>query len=181
MNEQFDNQENPTVLIKTPGNILNNKFLIYPVILLTGIFIGFFLFSIFAVGKPAIPSSPLSKQPVKSSSSSAQPTIQSNSPISTILLNNPAVYEWRGSVAGKLVQVNQDSFVLQGANGNNITIFYQTPSIGRWKTIFLNGEGKDQKTVSINTITIGSSLRGDFFIFKGSPNTPVGNSFNIIK
>ncbi len=182
MGEESDNQGKPTVLIKTPGNILNNKFLIWPVILLVGIFIGFFLFSIFAAGKPTTPSSPLSKQPViNSSSSSAQPAIQSYFPISTSLLTNPIIYEWQGSIEGKLVKVNPDSYVIQDNKGNNITIFYKTPSGGIWKTLFFNQTTAGAKLITINQIPIGTTLRGSILILKGGPSTPIGSSFSIVK
>ncbi len=110
----------------------------------------------------------------------------SNLPISLNLLQNPIVYEWRGDVTGKLVKINPDSFVLQDDKGNNITIFYwkwkaPSPKEGNIATVFSKLEGGQWKDITIDTIPINSTLRGDFFIFKSDLKTPFGSSFTVVK
>ncbi len=172
MGEESDNQEKPTVLIKTPSNILNNKFLVYPVILLISYLIGFFSFSLL----------PFGKSPTTTSSIPSQLSTTGNKlPISISLLTNPIVYEWRGSIEGKLVKVNTDSYTIQDEKGNKIILYFKTTSTGKVDPIFVKLVGKEYKNIKLNDVPIGTTLRGEFYIYNGQSDTPVGTSFEVIK
>lgn len=179
MSEESMSQEKP-VVTTTSDSILSSKLLIYALILLVGILIGYFSYSMLPFGKSTVVSTPQSLNTTPSNPS--QPSItEDKSPVSISLLTNPIVYEWRGSITGKLTTVNPDSYVIKDDKGNSITLFYKTPSMDPWKTVFLQSDGKEWKDTTLGAISIGSTLRGDFFIFKDSPNTPVGNSFQVVK
>lgn len=107
----------------------------------------------------------------------AKSTIEeSKLPISLSLLTNPIVYEWRGSVKGKLIRKDEHSFTLVDDEGNNITITDTLSTGDRFKTMFFDKTNKNKEAL-LSAIPIGSALLGDFFIFKGGPNTPIGSIF----
>lgn len=103
-------------------------------------------------------------------------------PISLSLLKNPIVYEWRGSVKGKIVKKDKHTFTLADDKGNSITISDIMPSGDIFKTMFyLHGNGNTLISASLSAIPLNSVLRGSFFIFKYGPNSPVGSDFIIQK
>lgn len=161
------------------GQILSGLFrsaVVIPVItLFLGFSLGFYTTSIFPVN---IPTSSSQKEFTLSSALPKPAMDTSKLPISLSLLTNPIVYEWRGSVKGKLTKKDEHTFTLVDDKGNNITITDITPSGAKWKTMFFEQiSQKKQQESSLSAIPIGSTLLGDFFIFKGSPNTAVGGLF----
>lgn len=106
---------------------------------------------------------------------------ESKLPISLPLLQNPMVYEWRGSVQGKLTDKKEHFFTLTDENGRSITITDITPTGEIFKAVYYEKTKLKWKEISLNDIPIGSILLGDFFIFKNGKNTPVGSLFKIDK
>lgn len=104
---------------------------------------------------------------------------ESKLPISLPLLLNPIVYEWRGSVQGRLTEKKENYFTLTDPNGNSITINDKVPSGEVFKAVFYEKTESKWKEVSLKDVPLGSNLLGDFFIFKGAKNTPVGSSFKV--
>ncbi|MDP3955593.1 MAG: hypothetical protein Q8Q15_04515 [bacterium] len=125
----------------------------------------------------------LTKKPQNFISTIAQPLPQnideSKLPVSLSLLQNPIVYEWRGSVKGKVIAKEPYSFTLEDDKKNRITITDRTPSGGLFRTAFLKKTASTWEETSSSAVSVGSNLTGDFFIFKGGKNTPIGSSFNI--
>lgn len=108
---------------------------------------------------------------------SSKPAIdESKLPISLALLTNPIVYEWRGSVKGKITKKDEHTFTLIDDQGNSITIADKMPSGDIFKPMFFD-KSNIRKQIYLKDIPVGNVLLGDFFIFKGGPNTPVGSSF----
>lgn len=158
------------------NGILNNSVFISLVSLTVGLIIGFVIRSIPQLDRLFL-TSPQTQVSVVSSSQ--KPTIdESKLPISLSLLINPIVYEWRGSVKGKLTKKDEHSFTLGDEKGNSITITDTMAAGGKWKTMFFEQiSKKEQKESSLSAIPIGSTLLGDFFIFRGGPNMPIGGLF----
>lgn len=111
-----------------------------------------------------------------------KPTIEeSKLPVSSSVLTNPIVYEWRGSVKGKLTKKDEHTFTLVDNKGNSITITDTNVKGERGNIRFLDKVDDkalaDTKVTTLSNIPIGSVLLGDFFIFKNGPNIPVGSMF----
>lgn len=161
----MDNQ--PAIPAQPPHrSILNKNIFFFPAFLLLGFVIGFIV------------------RPVIIPQKIIQPAVQipaideSKLPISLALLTNPIVYEWSGSVTGKITKKEEHSFTIVDDKGNSITIT-DLPSQGsRWDWSFL--DSIKHKEASYSAVPVGSNLRGNFFIFKNGPNTPVGGMFTII-
>lgn len=123
--------------------------------------------------QPQLP--PPSSQP---QSPQLQQITEADLPVGLFLLKNPIVYEWRGSVEGKLIKKDAHLFTLEDKNGKRIDITDITPSGEIFKTIFLDTEGKQ---TTLSTVSVGTTLRGDFWVFKGGKNTPVGGRFQVVE
>lgn len=112
----------------------------------------------------------------------AKSTISSNNqtaeklPVSLELLKNPIVYQWRGSVKGKITKKDAHNFTLTDDQNRSITITDITPTGQQFKTAFFD-KTNFNKQASFSAIPVGSTLSGEFFILKGGPNTPVGSMF----
>lgn len=107
-----------------------------------------------------------------------QPQIdESKLPISLSILQNPLVYEWRGSVRGKIIAKNEHLFTLEDDKKNQIIITDKSPSGSVFRTVFFKKSANKWKEASSSAVSIGDNLRGEFFIFKGGNNTPVGSAF----
>ena len=164
-------QQNPSILTQPPVKPIRsvNRIIIPIVTLLLGFFLGAITLSVLPFGKLPFFTS-LQKTTVTSPSSLPKPTIdESRLPISFLLLTNPIVYEWRGSVKGKITKKDEHTFTLVDDKSNTITITDLPPNGGVFKTRFFNKINEDQKLTSLKDIPLGSSLWGDFFIFKGGP------------
>lgn len=165
-------QANIPILKKS---FLNTSYLIYLIILLIGFILGIALDYVLPI-KQYLPA-----QQIASPASPTPPvkltTIDSSIlPVSATLLTNPIVYQWRGSVKGKLTKKDDHSFTLVDEQNNSITITDKMPSGDIFKTMFF--DKKDiNKQITLQDIPLNSILLGDFFIFKNGPNTPVGSNF----
>lgn len=105
-----------------------------------------------------------------------------NLPISLKLLQNPAVYEWRGSVNGKVVAKDEHTLTLEDDKGNKITVTDLLPNgSGTFKTMYLKKTDSRPTVLSLKDIPLGTTLRGEFFVFKNFPDTPVGSLFTIVE
>lgn len=176
MNGQSVQPENPVVLAKSPSNPPNRRIFIYAAVLLLGFFIGSITWSVLPFEKLPFFSSP-QKTKVAQPSPAPKPALdESKLPVSLALLQNPIVYEWRGSVKGKMTQKDDHIFTLADEGGNSITISDKMPSGDKFKAMFFD-KSSINKEISLKDIPLGSILLGDFFIFKGGPNAPVGSSF----
>lgn len=177
---------------QAPWSGLFKTSVIIPLItLFLGFSLGFYATSIFPVN---IPTSSSQKEFILSSIPS-KPTIdESKLPISLSLLTNPIVGQWRGYVQGKLtkkdgrtlalvdnqgkpIKKDEHTFTLVDDKGNSIIITDITPSGDKFNTIFYDISNKKKEEASLSAIPIGSILSGDFWIFKGGSNTPVGGMF----
>lgn len=169
-------QQNPSILTKPPIKPVN-RIIVSIVTLLLGFLIGSIAWSVLPFGKIPFFSS-AQKTKVAPPSPSPKPALdESKLPISLALLQNPIVYEWRGSVKGKMTQKDDRAFTLVDDQGNSITITDKMPSGDKFKAMFFDKSSSINKQISLKDIPLGSVLLGDFFIFKGGPNTPVGSSF----
>lgn len=109
--------------------------------------------------------------------------IQENKlPVSLSLLQNPIVYEWAGSVEGKITAKDGHSFVIEDGKGSKITIKITNVVPGS-NTVFntLYFDNIKGKPTTLDSISLGRTLRGTFYIFKDYPDTPIGGSFEVIK
>lgn len=102
-------------------------------------------------------------------------------PISLELLQNPIVYEWRGSVEGKLVSKSDHTFTIEDQKGNKISITNITSTGEIFKTLFYKISDGGTVKISLNDIPLGATLRGDVWIFKGGKNIPIGGSFEVVE
>ena len=131
---------------------------------------------------------PVSPQP------SQQPTIApqipkadlpTDLPISLRLLQNPAVYEWRGSVTGKIVAKDEHTLTLEDEKGNKITVTDLLPNgSGTFKTTYLKYIKKTNSRpikLTLKNISLRTMLRGEFFVFKNFPDTPIGSMFTTVE
>lgn len=104
-------------------------------------------------------------------------------PIAVDILQNPLVYEWRGSVEGVLVAKDEKYIILE-KNNQEITILISSDPNG---TKFFNIEGipnkqKNNKNfIELVDIPIGTQLRGDFWIFPDRKNQLIGNVFEVVR
>lgn len=178
---------------QTPWSGLFKTSVIIPLItLFLGFSLGFYAISIFPVNNTPTSSS---QKEFTLSSVPSKPTIdESKLPISLSLLTNPIVGRWRGYVQGKLTKKDErtlnlvdfqgnpikregHTFTLADDKGNSIIITDITPSGDKFNTIFYDVSNKKKEEASLSAVPIGSYLSGDFWIFKGGPNTPVGGMF----
>lgn len=172
----MDNQSAQTQPSPIQNNNPINKSLIIPILtLLVGLLLGFFAFSILSFGKLSVP--PWQKTQFDLPTPPPQPIDESKLPISLSLLANPIVYEWRGSIRGKITSKDEHIFTLTDEKGSSIQITDLPPYGSVFKTLFFNRVNDKEERTFLKDIPLGSILRGDFFIFKGGPNTPVGSVF----
>lgn len=101
---------------------------------------------------------------------------ESESPVAFSVLQNPIVYEWRGSVSGTLTAKTDTSITLTD-KGNSITISVD-PNPGGTQFLQKDPVKKDQGiSIALKDIPIGSKLRGDFWVFPHSKDKGIGSSF----
>ncbi|MBU1031785.1 hypothetical protein KKE03_02600 [Patescibacteria group bacterium] len=165
MDGQIPQPENQVTIVKSSSSIFKRAVVVPVITLLLGFGLGFLAKSILPLNKPPTPTQ------------TPKPSDESKLPISLSLLTNSIVYEWRGSVNGKLTAKDEHSFTLEDDKGNKITITDIMPDGNTFKTRFLEQGKSDVKETSLTIIPIGSTLRGDFFIFKNGSNLPVGSQF----
>ena len=110
---------------------------------------------------------------------------KSDLPISLALLKNPIVGDWRGNVTGKVIAKDEHTLTLEDDKGNKITVTDLMPSGSfTFKTMFLKYSKKTNSRpieLTLKDISLGTMLRGEFFVFKNFPDVPVGSQFIIIE
>lgn len=155
-------QEEPNVIV---AGLRNKKIILLPLLtLFLGIVIGL-------VSSRLIPLQQIAK-----------PQSQTNLPISLELLQNPAVYEWRGSVTGKIIAKDEHTLTLEDDKGNKITLTDLLPQgAGTFKTIYFKKTDTRPIQLTLKDIPLGTTLRGEFFVFRNFSDTPVASSFTIVE
>lgn len=171
------NQSAPAVVKETKNKPI--LILIAFLILAVGILLGFYA-NILLASKKIQNTDKTTIQPAR------QKIDESKLPISLDLLQNPVVYQWRGSVEGTLVEKNDDSITIRDDKGNSITILNRVSpksSYPAMMTVFFDSSSPKGpiKKVAFGDLVVGSRLRGDFFVVPGDKNIIVGSSFEIIK
>lgn len=113
-----------------------------------------------------------------------QVTLVERLAVSPDLLSTPIVYEWRGSVIGKVIGKDDHTFTLEDDNGNQLRITDIQPNGRVFKTVFLDVDVLEEgraKEITLRDIPIGTTLRGEFWVFNTGRNTPVGSMFKIVR
>lgn len=107
-------------------------------------------------------------------------TVLEGVPVSTDLLKNPVVYEWRGSVEGVLIEKTDDTLVLsENAATINIPLMGSPGETFFYRTSPESGVGLQQ--ISLDEIDVGTRLRGEFFVVSGlASDEIVGSSFTVV-
>lgn len=95
----------------------------------------------------------------------SQKAVEEKIPIGISLLENPIIYQWSGSVDGTLTDKTADSITI-AKDGNTITI----PVVKASQFFGLpqpvpNSNATKRENITLNDLTIGTRLRGDFFAF----------------
>lgn len=170
---QQTNQITPTILPK-PANLPITIIFFFIGTLALGFILGFITKSIYTPPVPQKINSPVVTKPT--------PIIdESKLPISLSLLTNPVIYEWHGSVKGKLTKKEEHNFTLTDDQGHSVTITDLLATGDKWNTLFFDKASKYTKEIPYSTIPLGSFIEGEFSIFKGGPNAPVGTMFTFAK
>lgn len=105
-------------------------------------------------------------------------------PISSSLLKNPVVYQWAGSVRGTLVAKDEKSITLKDDKDNNIKIPLRVDEKDKNMAAFIDASvpsTKVREPMTVDQISLGSILRGSFFVIPGTKDKIVGSSFAVIK
>lgn len=148
--------------------------------LFLGLIIGIIASRLMTPSQKILPQETLPQQNVK-----PQINLTTDLPISLRLLQNPAVYEWRGDVNGKVIAKDEHTLTLEDQKGNKITVTDLLPNgSGIFKTIYLKylkKTGSRPIELTLKDITLGTMLKGEFFVFKNFPDTPIGSSFVIVE
>lgn len=96
-------------------------------------------------------------------------------PIGLELLQNPIVYQWRGSVQGKVIAKGEHSLTLENDKGNKINLTDKVPSGEIFRTVII----KNGNRVSFMDLDYGDRIVGEFWIFPGGKNTPVAGVLEV--
>ncbi len=142
--------------------------------------LGFYIFKTYFLKTPA------QTLPQQSIPAPSEPTLKENSsPIAFDILQNPLVYEWRGSVEGTLVAKDDHTITISDNQNHSIVIPVIPSTDVIYGTKFYKRETKDKVDQFINIphqdIPIGSKLRGDFFVAAREKDKIIGSSFEIIE
>ena len=94
---------------------------------------------------------------------------ESELPIAVSLLKNPIVGEWRGALEGTLTAKDSDSITINDDQKNSIKILLTVPPSSKINTLFFDStqatsSGAPKRSVSLDSIPLGSYLRGDFIV-----------------
>jgi len=179
-----ENTAQPQVIYASPTPWYKSKkfiILLFVVILIL-IPLSFYIFKTYFLKAPV---QTLPQQPAQVSSKSTLE--ESQSPIAFDILQNPMVYEWRGSVEGTLVAKDDKSITISDDKRNKITIIVASSSKEITGTKFYKTEaipdkdGRRFTEVTIDNIPLGTKLHGDFFVFPHNKNELIGSSFNIVE
>ncbi|MBI2334216.1 hypothetical protein HYU96_00230 [Candidatus Daviesbacteria bacterium] len=95
------------------------------------------------------------------------------------------VYEWRGSVEGKVVEIDVNTITLSDDENNRLVIPVIPSTDVIYGTKFYKRETKDNidqfVNVSHRDLPLGVRLRGDFFVAAREKDKIIGSSFEIIE
>ncbi len=101
-------------------------------------------------------------------------------PLSSSILTNPLIYQWKGELAGAVSAKTDKSFTLT-SKGSSLKVTY----IKGYTSIY---DVPSQNEISLNQLAIGTLLRGEVWItskagvgFTAVPNDPVGGVFYVDK
>ena len=172
----------PTAGIVTPPFYKSKKFIILLFVVISILIpVGAYILKTYFLKTP---DQTLPRQSIQTPSES---TLKENSsPISFDIVQNPMVYEWRGSVEGVLVEKTDNSITLD-SSGNKLVITVQPSSQDITGTKFYRKQSQpdDQGVlfteVGLDGIPLGTKLHGDFFVFPHNKNELIGSSFNIVE
>lgn len=116
--------------------------------------------------------------PIATSSASIK---EENLPIALDILQDPAIYQWTGSVEGTIEAKDNTYLAIATKDNHSITIPIDSNPNGT--KFYSNKPGKDLKaqSLTINDMRIGSKVRGDFFIIPDKKNEMRAGSFVIIE
>jgi len=107
--------------------------------------------------------------------------IEEKIPVNLSILTNPMVQQWRGNVKGKLISKTDHTITLEDIDGNQITITDLAASGEVFKWIFFDKPvNNEAKQISLEEISVGSTLLGEFWIFQDGKNVPLGGMFKIV-
>lgn len=168
----------PQVYISPTPFYRNRLFLIFTfIVILVLIPLGFYIFKTYFLKTPE---KTLPQQTQVSSKSTIE---ESESPISFDILQNPLVYEWRGSVEGTLVAKDNESITI-AKDGQKITLPIDPGPNGikfYTKESFKIGPEKDNHFLTIDKIPLGTKLRGEFWVFPSKKEQLFTGSFTVIE
>lgn len=137
------------------------------------------------VSRIIFPVSTPSTQQLTTAPETTKAELPADLPIGLDLLKNPAVYEWRGDVNGKVVAKDEHTLTIEDEKGNKITVTELLPDgHGTFKTTYLKYLKKTNSRpieLTLKDITLGTMLKGEFFVFRNFPDTPVGSMFAIVE
>lgn len=108
---------------------------------------------------------------------------EENLPIALDILQNPLVYEWRGSVEGTLVAKDEKSITLEKDRKRIILPINPGPAGVKFYTkgLFIAEPTKEDRFLSIDKIAIGTKLRGEFWVFPSKKDQLFTGSFTVIE
>lgn len=137
----------------------------------------------FSVAKIAPP--PLSEVSFKNQRETPGPRLvtEGELPIRLDLLQNPLIYEWRGSVRGELISKEEEWITLQDKDRNTLIVPLRSASGQPIMTTFFAVKPEpsgpeDSRQVELEEIPLGITLIGDIFAgMDGDRNRVVGGSF----
>jgi hypothetical protein len=101
--------------------------------------------------------------------------------VSNSLLTDPMVYEWRGSVKGKLVAKDLHTFTLE-YRGNRFTVtdVMAGGKVFKFKFMKTLEDGTAQE-LALADIPLQTNMIGDFWVLNGGPNTAVGGTYHLME
>ncbi len=174
-----ENTAQPQVIYTAPTPWYKRKLLWILGLFLILIPASFYLYKIYFLKNPA--QTPV-QQPTQVQS---EPSIkESELPVAVNILQNPMVYEWRGSVNGTLTAKDDKSITLTDDQGHSIIIPITPSSEKITGTVFYKRETKNNKPqygpISYMDIPLGTKLRGDFFVGGKEKNRIIGSSFAVV-
>lgn len=115
---------------------------------------------------------------------------QASLPISLKLLQNRLIYEWRGSVKGQILSIGANSFTISDGKGASVIVSTTMPSGDAFATKFYEKGSSPSasssafpswKEIPFDRLQVGDKIYGEFFIFKGGKDKPVGSAFWVEK
>ncbi len=179
-----ENTDQPKVIYSAPNPFYTKRifYLIITLIILTLLeifLLGYYGFKINIFNntqKPVSISSP-------SASLSGKTIKESELPMAVNILQNPMVYEWRGSVEGTLVAKDEKSITLEKDEGKITLPINPSPAGVKFYTkgLLIAEPTKEDSFLSIDKIPIGTRLRGEFWVFPDRKEQLFTGSFTVVE